>query len=271
MNFSYKKEIDFCFRILKNFKLNFFINQEQKTLKNYSFSTVNADPPDQNNSYNFAEVGINIKMGFYENFIHTPSGRVISFGSDYPMIWLNIHRGITHLNGNFDYTKYEIKITKTFTSSRIGKSRIQITAGKTTGTIPLCNLYNSPGSYEQLGIEAENSFATMRTNEFFSDEFASLFLKQDFGSLFFSRPSFKPEINIITNIGFGRLLHPEYHHPVNFKTLEKGYYESGILIHKLLSTNFVGYGLGIFYRYGPYSFSSPAKNIAYKITVKLNL
>lgn len=271
MDYVRKKEFAFSFRALSHLRFNLFLNQEQKTVKDYSFSPNNPDPSAITNNFRFTEAGISLKLGFREKFIQTPNGRLISIGTAFPMIWLNYHQGIKWINGDFEYSKYELKIAKSFLMRVIGKSQIQITAGKAIGNIPLCNLYNSLGTFQQFGIEAENSFATMRINEFFSDEFVSLFLKQNLGSLLFSRPSFRPEISLVMNIGVGRLSNPQYHQIVNFKTLEKGYYESGILVDKLLSMVFLGYGFGVFYRYGPYAYPSPAKNFAYKISLKFML
>jgi hypothetical protein len=146
-----------------------------------------------------------------------------------------------------------------------------LVAGKVDGKVPLCNLYNGHGSYQSFGIESENSFATMRLNEFYSSEFASLFLKQDFGTLLFTTPKFKPEVCLVTNIGFGKLLHPEYHQIINMKTLDKGYCESGVLINKILNNQLYGLGFGIFYRYGPYTYSKIADNFAYIMTLSLSL
>ena len=111
----------------------------------------------------------------------------------------------------------------------------------------------------------------MRMNEFYSSEFASLFLKQDFGSLLFSRPNFKPELCLVTDIGFGKMLHKDFHQLRTFNTLEKGYYESGILINRLLNGPLTNLGFGIYYRYGPYTFTRIADNFAYKVTLSLNL
>lgn len=271
MNFVCKKEVSFSFRALSHLKFNIFLTNDVKTVRDYNFFPANTDPNVVTNTFSFTEVGISLKLGFREKFMQTPNGRRISLGTKYPMVWFNFHRGLNWLNGNYDYSKYEVKLTKSIITRAIGKSQIQITAGKVVGSIPLCTLYNAAATYQQLSIEAENSFATMRVNEFFSDEFTSIFLRQDFGSLLFSQPKFRPEVCFVTNMGFGRMSNVQYHRQVSFKTLENGYYESGILLNKLLTLNIVGYGLGVFYRYGPYAYQSIGKNFAYKFTVKFNL
>lgn len=62
---------------------------------------------------------------------------------------------------------------------------------------------------------------------------------------------------------------PEYHHNVDFKTMEKGYFESGLMLNKLVRLKLLSVGLGGMYRYGPYSYASFKDNVAYKFTLTL--
>jgi len=50
--------------------------------------------------------------------------------------------------------------------------------------------------------------------------------------------------------------------------MDKGYYESGILINKLLNLRLYTLGVGVFYRYGPYTFKNGWDNVAGKFTLK---
>ncbi|UCH14546.1 MAG: hypothetical protein JSV22_00935, partial [Bacteroidales bacterium] len=136
---------------------------------------------------------------------------------------------------------------------------------------PYSKLYNGHGSYKGFTLESEYSFATMRFNEFLSDRFVSLYLKQNLGTRFFETKWFKPDIALAANIGFGKLSHPEKHNYFEFNTMEKGYYEGGILINNILKPGIFGYGFGIFYRFGPYAFSKTSDNFAYKLTLNINL
>jgi len=132
-------------------------------------------------------------------------------------------------------------------------------------------LYAGIGSYGIFTIESENSFATMRLNEFVSGRFANFHFQQDFGKLLFSSGTFQPGIVLATSIGFGQLPYDPNH--VNFEgeSYENGYYESGILFNNLLRQWFIGYGLGVFYRYGPYSLPKTIDNFAFKFTIRFNL
>ena len=57
--------------------------------------------------------------------------------------------------------------------------------------------------------------------------------------------------------------------------MEKGYFESGLIITNIVAKKFfgiarVGVGAGAFYRYGPYAFSDPMENLAIKLTWTYN-
>jgi hypothetical protein len=52
-----------------------------------------------------------------------------------------------------------------------------------------------------------------------------------------------------------------------FRSMEKGYYEAGLLIDKLFNLNTSGFGIGAFYNYGPYASPYAEKNITLKIGI----
>jgi hypothetical protein len=64
---------------------------------------------------------------------------------------------------------------------------------------------------------------------------------------------------------------PENHLNIPVRSLEKGYYESGLLLNNLYRHFFTGYGIGVFYRYGPYSFDKSIDNFSFKFTFNINL
>jgi hypothetical protein len=112
----------------------------------------------------------------------------------------------------------------------------------------------------------------MRFNEFLSDHFLALFLKQDFGKLLFkSRGKFQPEIALVQNMGIGSLTDGQHNENITYKTMEKGYFESGILINNIFRLQLFRYGVGVMYRYGPYAYPKTIDNFAFKLTVQLSM
>ena len=110
--------------------------------------------------------------------------------------------------------------------------------------------------------------------EFVSDKYVNLFFSHNFGSLLFKRPKFKPQFVIFTNAGIGSLENRVQHSHLGFKTMEKGFYESGLLINKVVRVNYynivyLGLGGGAFMRYGAYAETKVEKNVVYKLSLVL--
>ncbi len=275
MDFTDEYRASLSFRTLQYLKLNFFYsNIIKETNPAYYFGdktqTDNLNITYGNNEYLFSEVGLNLRYAFNEKFIKTPSGK-FSMGTNFPVFWGNIVVGTDILGGNFSYTKLETKISKQFKSRITGKTDVSLVAGLVTGDIPYCNLYNGHGSYKLFSIESDNSFGTMRMNEFLSDKFVSLFLKHSFGPIFYSNKYSKPELVLVSNIGFGTLENKASHNNIEFRTMEKGYFESGFLFNNILRQSIFGYGVGIYYRYGEYNLAKQIDNLSIKMSFNVNL
>jgi hypothetical protein len=149
---------------------------------------------------------------------------------------------------------------------------VALASGVINGSAPCGKLYAGMGSYKSFTLETEQSCGTMRFNEFLSDRFISLFIKQNFGKLLFKpRGKFQPELALVHNLGFGFLNNKEPHENIDFRTLEKGYFEGGLLINNLLHVQLFKYGFGVLYRYGPYAYTKSIDNFAFKLTLQLNL
>ena len=52
--------------------------------------------------------------------------------------------------------------------------------------------------------------------------------------------------------------------------MEKGYFESGIVIDGILANPMAKLGLGVFYRYGPYSLPNVWDNFAWKYSASID-
>ena len=168
---------------------------------------------------------------------------------------------------DFKYTKIDARITKSYLIKGLGKLGFQLEGGTTIGDAPSSLLHYQRGMRTTgFSLYIENAFNTMRPNEFLSQHYFSAHIHHRFGALFRSEYS-APEISILTSAGWGSLDHPEQHQGLNYSTMEKGYYESGILIDHLLILNTSGIGVGAFYRYGPYQLSNIRDNFGFSFTM----
>lgn len=256
--------------LVRNMRFNIFLNQSaKKVTSGYRFQT-DAESPALD-LFHFTELGLRIRIAYKEKFVETPRGNMISVGTKWPVVNMNVIKGMQWLNGDYEYLKLEGKISKTFITKSFGNTLLTLSGGMTDRNIPYTNIYNGYGSYGAFVPEAENTFATMRMNEFVMDHFVFAFLQQDFGSLIFKKGNFRPSVVLAMHAGYGTLVHDSGYMNIELKSIEKGYYESGILFKNLLRQWFIGYGLGVFYRYGPYSLSKTIDNFAFKFTISFNI
>jgi hypothetical protein len=264
--------VSLSFDALRYFQFNLFGNEQLRTVTNgYEYGITNDNTTALFNHFNFTEVGLALRFAYGETFLKSPMG-MITLGTKYPIVWANITHGFNGLlNGQFDYMKYDIKASKVFHLPQLGSFSVAALCGYVNGNVPYTLLYNGSACYEGnylYSLAVDNSFETMRINEFLSNRYASLFLSHDFESFLFRFGDYRPHLKLVTHIGFGALNNPanQYNFPTPIETMNKGYYESGIELNNLLKINFLQLGLGAYYRYGPYSLPTTNENLAYKFT-----
>lgn len=270
MNYTKRKELGFSGRMLKYFQVSEGISQENIESEGaYLFQR----PADlvPIGDFKTTELRFQMRFAFKEKYFN--NGRMLlSMGTKYPVFWFNYTQGVSYLfKGDFNYTKVDIQLRDSFYTKYLGETKINLKAGYVLGDVPYAKLYAGGGTYSAFTIFAPESFATMRPNEFLSDAYVSLFLRHNFGSLLFKGERFKPEFELLSNFSIGWLKHPEYHQNISFKTLEKGYFESGLLINNLIKLYAFNLGVGAIYRYGPNSYSDFKDNISYKLTLSMPL
>mgnify|MGYP007079445462 FL=1 len=132
-------------------------------------------------------------------------------------------------------------------------------------------LHFANGSNEKIGISTQNTFETMYSGEFLSDRKASLFLTLAFNEIKTKSKWFAPQFSLSSAIGIGSLSNRNDHQGYEFLTMEKGYYESGLIINNIIKLGVLGIGGGVFYKYGPYASVYEKNNFAYKLALKINL
>jgi hypothetical protein len=223
-------------------------------------------------NFNFTETSLSLRYAYGEKFLKN-SRSAISLGTDYPIVQFSIVHGFNNLlGGQFQYNRYDLKINKSLFIKYFGTTSFTLFAGLIDRDIPYVNLYNSNASFiRSFTFYSPGSFATMRMNEFLADRYASIFISHNFGTLLFTSRHFKPEPELVTNLGFGLLSHPENHRLTGIRSYEKGYFESGLVINKILRLGITNVGFAWFYRYGPYAMPTAKENMAWKIAFQFIL
>ncbi len=223
--------------------------------------------------YRLTTASVNLQYSPKSEFMNSPIGK-LTIKNEFPQLTLQLTKSIENLfQSDFDFTQVNLRILHKIKPLRKGVTHILAEGGIVFGDAPISHLYNATPNYtykspwfKRITFAGKNSFETMGYNEFVSDRFFAIHLKQSFEPLKLSN-KFKPQISIATRAAIGTIDHPEYHQGLLFKSMNKGYIESGMEINSLLK----GFGFSAFYRYGAYANPTWTDNLAVKLTYKLRL
>ena len=254
-------DLTFATRFARHFKVFIDLSNSHK---NYNAQFYH-QPSDSLTEACFTQAEVKLRFAYKEKFLSTPTG-IRSLGTAYPIVWLSYMHAFPWLGSTYEYDRFKFEASKNFYTPYMGVSKIILQAGYATEGCPVMETFDILGSYDRFGLYAPGSFATMRLDEFFCDRFAALYLSHNFSGMLWKTNSdwFKPELVLVTNLGWGDMPRARAYPDKNFKTMEKGYFESGFVVKGLLNMPMVKLGLGAFYRYGPYSFDNIWNNFAFK-------
>jgi hypothetical protein len=223
--------------------------------------------------YTMTTAIVSFQWNPFSDYMQTPTGRVevekrfpkftLQFTQSLPKVWEN----------DFTFNKIDFKTEYEKKYLNGQKTNLLLIAGYASGDIPLTHLYNtSPNNItketvmQRITFASKNSFETMFFNEFFSNEFVYFQFKHGFKRITILK-KVKPTLVLVSRMGWGNLQNPEQHVGINYKTLDRGYFESGIELNQI----FNGLGLAGFYRYGPNQLPRFEDNIAIKLSFIINI
>jgi len=242
---------------------------EEKPTYDYNYTDENFS----GNEYQINEFSLSLRYVRNEQYLDL-YGRKVLFGYDFPIIEVKVSYGNTDwLAGDFEYTKIDARIEYK-KKYRWGKSSLIFRGGYIRGALPFGHLLTGWGSRPSR-LSVPNYFQTMGLYEFLSDRAVALFFNHNFGNVLISTRAMKPELILYQNSGIGSLTHPERHALVDFKTMEEGYFESGIGLKNLIRMNYLdvaylGFGVDVFYRYGAYRLAQTRDNLVFKFNINLS-
>ena len=235
---------------------------------NYIFT-----PNDSYHNYRITASKINFVWSPNSAYMQTPIGRFES-EKRYPKIVFQYTQSFLNSKYNdFIFKKFELKADYQHKYLNGQKTQYYFESGISLGDVPLTHLYNnSPNNITKETIvnriifEGKNNFETMYFNEFFSDKFVFFQIKHSLSRIKIA-PKIKPYLALLNRAGWGNLENKNQHQGIAFKTLDHGYFESGLELNQI----FKGLGLGFFYRYGPNQLPKLEDNIAIKLGFVLDL
>jgi hypothetical protein len=192
----------------------------------------------------------------------------------FPIAELKISKAFQNFAGSqFGFTKVHANLIHAFRLPRIGTFTMNAAAGYVHGAAPYPFLFNANGLASDLHASKfclRNAFQLIGVNEFLSDRYVALFLNQTVGLLWNTRRS-RPEVNLSQAMTVGGLSNPHVHSGLTFHTLERGYFESGVVVNNIFRLNYLnmfylGLGTGVFYRYGSH-YSNPSDNFGVRASI----
>lgn len=259
-------------------KLSYALRFEKES--RLSRGTYRFEPQDgpRGRAFQYVSLSHTLRYAPQEEYAETPLGKIILKGG-MPVFYLSYEHGFKGFwSGDFQYDRFQFKGLYRHKTLRWGTIHLELNAGWTVQELPYQKLFagaaNAISSADFLkraaGPADRNSFETMRFNEFISDQIIQLQWRQDFQSLFYKTERFAPHLELVNRFAIGALGQKELHQGLAFQSLEKGYWESGLELNRLLvwkPINF-GLGLGFYYRYGAYHLDTFGQNLAIKLTSK---
>ncbi len=263
-------EFTFESKFISKVETIFNINRSRiNPLFNYEFVT----PKTTYDIYSLTLATLSMEWSPKSKFLQAPE-EILEVEKGFPKVTLQIAQAIPDfMSDNIEFTKIDTRINfeKKHLSGR--KTSFLLQAGISLGNAPLSHLYSvAPNNLDReailqrLTFANKTSFETMYFNEFYSDRYSLFQVKHHLNKWMISK-SIKPTLVLGTKMAFGNLSNPENHQGIVFKTMEKGFYESGFELQNI----FKGLGLSTYYRYGPYQLPKFDRNLAIKLSFTLNL
>ncbi len=256
-------EGSFSIKPFQNWQLRFAMNHQQMDpTRPYRFL------PDTsiNQHYNLTEIDLSTRWGIKEKYI-TVGRKHIAKPTKFPILQLHLIQSLSGLGGQFSYTKLMGRITQTFYVRKLGKTKVILEGGYIFGDAPYAKMFANRGTFSNFSIVSRNGFETMRSNEFLMDSYFSFYFSHNFGTLFRVKKFIRPELSVVHNLGFGWIREPLRHTGIPFKTMKHGFFETGIVIDNILVLSNMGFGLGVYYRYGSTASGDPLKNFFFKMAI----
>lgn len=263
-------ELTFESKFISKIETNFKISRSRiNPLFDYDFIA----PNKSYKIYNLTLATLSLEWSPNSKFLQAPQ-EILEVEKGFPKIILQVSHAIPNvLSENIEFTKIDARVyqEKKYLSGQ--KTTFLLQGGISLGNAPLSHLYSvAPNNLDREAILSritfanKTSFETMYFNEFFSDRYSLFQMKHYFNKFQISK-SIKPILILGSKVAFGGFTHPENHQGIAFKTMEKGFFESGFELQNI----FKGFGLSTYYRYGPNQLEKFDQNIAIKLSFTLNL
>lgn len=233
----------------------------EESLFDYNFK-------DLGNQFDFSSATFTLKYSPNSKNIMTPTGKY-TYEQNYPEIYFNYEQGFKVLDGDFDFSRFDVLFTQNF-KTKLGVTGIRAYGGLIIGDAPIWKNFTMNGLANgrngfNFNLTSYLGFATMEGGKYFSDKFAGTYLTHRLPIYFKSFGKNVSSFDFIYRGIIGDMKNPEFHQ-FEFEKLNKVYNEVGLEWNNFLSSQF---NLGFFYRVGHYNTSNFKDNFAIQFKLKL--
>lgn len=257
---------DFNPKLNSRFQLSY-----QDVTPTYQYNYTNNG--EEYHNYQNSSITASLQWNPFNKYLQSHWGKTV-IEKNYPQFSFQYSQAFENvLNSDLNYTKIALRAIHEFAPLNKGVTSFLVLGGVSFGDLPVTELYNaSPNQPDgdailnRFSVAGRNSFETMYFNEFLSDKYAILQAKHTFNRVHITS-WLRPEFALISRFAIGSAAGQHKHQGVAFKSMEKGYSESGLEINKI----FKGFGLNFMYRYGAYHLPKFDDNISLKFTYYLTL
>ena len=205
------------------------------------------------------------------------AGHTVFAGGGRPLIRLRFAQGFAGiLDGQFAYQKIDFSVEHLLRSKWLGRTQIQLQGGYVNGDVPLSRLYFVPGGTAgNSNFIINQAFQTAGIYEFAASQYAALFVAHNFGILYKGSRYSRPELLLAQHVGYGALRNPDSHQGLALRSMDQGLFESGLIIKNLArieynKTLYLGFGGGVFGRYGAYRREKSIDNLTARLVVSVD-
>ena len=224
-------------------------------MSNYAYFPTIASLPET--KFDIAETAIEFTWNIRERVMMVGDNR-ISKGTKFPKLRVKIAKGWKGIaTSSLDYLRLNAEIQQDILLE---------------GDVTLFLNQVGNGTGRNWNLSVANTFQTMAPSDFYSTSQIALYTQWMLNAFKTKKKWNEPQIGFHHAVGFGTMNTSSFlQHSQQFRTMEKGYFEGGLIINNVLVSGVSGIGIGLFYRYGPYAEVNELKNFVPKITATFNL
>ncbi len=221
---------------------------------------------------NLTTIKLHTEFQPFSKFFLNPEGR-IRLKEGFPQFYFNLEKTLPAWQTNYDFFRMDFQANYKKTYLNKQHSDFILKLGYASSGAPLTHTYSPINNgyadrneawYTKIHIGNKSSFETLYNLEFANNFLSTAQVSHTFPQLKLGKKN-NFDIQLIGRIAWGTSYANNRY--TGIKSLEKGYYEAGLELNRLLKFFNQGFGLGFYYRMGNYAYPKPIDNLTIRLTV----